>query len=333
MNSELSREQRMQMSHRIKAEALRLGFFSCGIAPAEPVDEEAARQLQAWLAAHGNADMDYMARNTDKRLNPALLMPGAKSLVCLAMSYAPEEEMPAEGYQIAAYAYGKDYHEIMKERLRKLAAELGWLELRNGEEPSTEGVHYRAFVDTAPLLERYWAERSGLGWTGRNHQLIIPHAGSMFFLGELLVDQTLAYDERARNRCGNCHRCIDACPTGAIALSPSGATLPLRSTLCLSYQTIENRGQLSPLAKEKMGNVIYGCDRCQRACPWNRFATPTREPSFRPSPALLQMTKAQWETLSEDDYRRLFKGSAVKRAKYEGLKRNIEAAKGTPPQP
>lgn len=301
------------LKDKIKAEAQRLGFFACGFAKAAPVDEETARMVRGWLRKGHQAGMDYMARHTEKRLNPLLLMPGVKTIVCLAMNYTPRRAMKAGEYELAAYALGKDYHDIMKQRLHELAASF--------LEPDDE---YRAFVDTAPVLERYWAEQAGIGWTGRHHQLIIPHAGSMFFLGELFLTIELPPDAPMQNRCGTCQRCLQACPTQAIY--PQGEKTGFDANRCLSYQLIENRGELSAEVKQKMGNNIYGCDLCQRACPWNKFAKPNQTPEFQPAEALMNMTRKDWEHLTIEDYRTLFKGSAVKRAKYEGLMRNIRAA-------
>lgn len=325
----------------IKVEAERLGFFACGIARAEPVDAETAAAVRGWISKGSQATMDYMANYTEKRLNPCLLVPGTKSIVSLAMNYAPAQTMPETEYQLAAYAYGQDYHDVMKAKLRQLAAliankfegesdsEVGENDGDNtaittpktnetSEEPTGE---IRVFVDTAPVLERYWAQRAGLGWIGKNHQLIIPRAGSMFFLGEIFLPYEFdSYDSPMPSRCGNCRRCIEACPTCAIT-----DEWGFDSEKCLSYQLIENRGELSEQAKQSMGTTIYGCDRCQTACPWNKFATPNTTPEFQPKSELLAMTKADWHNLTIDEYRALFKGSAVKRVKFEGLKRNISA--------
>ena len=329
------------LSDTIKAGARSLGFFACGIAQAAPVDAAIAADYTAWLAQSGNADMAYLANNTDKRMDPRLLMPGVRSIVSVALSYVPARHIPYGELQLAAYAYGLDYHDVMKAKLRRLASLVEeWLgESRkqgeamanshdgspnNAAPQASDGQNqrFRCFCDTAPVLERYWAVQAGIGWIGRNRQLIIPHAGSMFFLGELFLDVDLEYDKPMPSRCGNCRACLDACPTGALREGRSN----FDAFACLSYQTIENRGPLSATAAQSMGDTIYGCDRCQQACPWNRFATPTTEPSLCPKDELLSMTRADWQNLSVDDYRRLFKGSAVKRAKYEGLMRNINAA-------
>ena len=325
----------------IKVEAERLGFFACGIARAEPVDAETAAAVRGWISKGSQATMDYMANYTEKRLNPCLLVPGTKSIVSLAMNYAPAQTMPETEYQLAAYAYGQDYHDVMKAKLRQLAtliankfegendSEVGENDgnstaittpktNKTSEEPAGE---IRVFVDTAPVLERYWAQRAGLGWIGKNHQLIIPRAGSMFFLGEIFLPYEFdSYDSPMPSRCGNCRRCIEACPTCAIT-----DEWGFDSEKCLSYQLIENRGELSEQAKQSMGTTIYGCDRCQTACPWNKFATPNTTPEFQPKSELLAMTKADWHNLTIDEYRALFKGSAVKRVKFDGLKRNISA--------
>ncbi|PDP60535.1 tRNA epoxyqueuosine(34) reductase QueG [Prevotella intermedia] len=325
----------------IKVEAERLGFFACGIARAEPVDAETAAAVRGWISKGSQATMDYMANYTEKRLNPCLLVPGTKSIVSLAMNYAPAQTMPETEYQLAAYAYGQDYHDVMKAKLRQLAALIankfeGESDSEVGEndgdntaittpktnETSEEPVgEIRVFVDTAPVLERYWAQRAGLGWIGKNHQLIIPRAGSMFFLGEIFLPYEFdSYDSPMPSRCGNCRRCIEACPTCAIT-----DEWGFDSEKCLSYQLIENRGELSEQAKQSMGTTIYGCDRCQTACPWNKFAIPNTTPEFQPKSELLAMTKADWHNLTIDEYRALFKGSAVKRVKFDGLKRNISA--------
>ncbi|MBM6992196.1 MAG: tRNA epoxyqueuosine(34) reductase QueG [Prevotella sp.] len=300
-----------RLSNDIKAEAKRLGFFACGIAKADRVSDEEEIRLRTWLQQGMNADMDWMNNYLDKRLDPRLLMDGLQSIVSVAMSYVPAKRPPKEEPQLAAYALGQDYHDVVKQRLRELALFV------YGPE-NIDQARFRVFVDSGPVLERYWAEQAGLGWIGKNRQLIIPHAGSMFFLGELFLDIPLDYDTPMPSRCGRCTRCIDHCPTHALSLEG-----PFDSHRCISYQTIENRHELSEEAKKAMGNVIYGCDICQQVCPWNRFATPNHIPEFQPKEELLNMTRERWKHLSIEDYRRLFKGSAVKRVKYEGLMRNI----------
>lgn len=306
-------------SEDIKREAQALGFSACGIARAERIDAEAEKGLRQWLADGMNADMDYMANYFDKRVDPRLLMPGLKSIVSVAMNYAPGHKLPDGQPQMAAYALGQDYHDVMRQMLLKLAAKVYPDEVKFNGKKALPSARYRVFVDSGPVLERYWAVKAGLGWIGKNHQLIIPHAGSMFCLGELFLDIPLRYDIPLPSRCGQCHRCLDACPTHAIAEG-----CEFNASRCLSYQTIENRGQLSDEARSSMGDCFYGCDRCQTACPWNRFATPTRIPELQPKEELLSMTRQKWEELTVEQYRQLFKGSAVKRAKYEGLMRNIK---------
>lgn len=322
MNSRLSTEQ--SPTDKIKAEARRLGFFACGVAEAAPVDGVVADRFVSWLRAGCHGGMEYMARHAAMRLDPRLLMQDVRSIVCVAMAYAPVRRLSETGYAMAAYAYGRDYHDVMKARLRLLAEAIG--RVVEQSDAAAEGfgdrqpVATRVFCDTAPVLERYWAEKAGLGWTGRNRQLVIPGAGSMFFLGEVFVNRPLDYDSPVKARCGTCSACIAACPTGALAHARG-----LDARRCLSYLTIESREPVPPELTSAMGNCIYGCDRCLEACPWNRFSPVATEPSLQPSPELMAMRKADWHCLTIEEYRRLFKGSAVKRAKYEGLMRNIRA--------
>lgn len=302
-------------SDKIKAEALRLGFSACGLAPAEAVNETNVSAVRQWLIDGCQGEMAYMQNHEEKRLDPRLLVEGARTVISVALNYYPETKIPEDEYQIAWYAYGKDYHDVMKEKLKALLTFI-----QENSSILDSSVSGRAFCDTAPVLERYWAWRGGLGWIGKNTQLIIPHSGSCFFLGELIVDAPAdQYDSPQENRCGSCTRCLNACPTKALE-----APFRLNSAKCLSYLTIEYRGELSPDIGQKMGEKIYGCDECQRACPWNRFATPTQVVEFLPSYSLLSMRKEDWHKLTEEQYRALFKGSAVKRAKYYGLVRNIQ---------
>lgn len=344
--SSISIMKKLLSSERIKAEALRLGFSACGLAPAEAVDETVASAFRQWLADGCQAEMAYMQNYEDKRLDPRLLVEGARTVISVALNYYPATKIPEGEYQIAWYAYGKDYHDVMKAKLKEL---FGFIEKEVSFSEGTDSVastddnnthtciesnaprtldspsplQGRLFCDTAPILERYWAWRSGLGWIGKNTQLIIPHTGSCFFLGEVILDREADnYDSPQRNQCGSCTRCLDVCPTKALE-----APFRLNSERCLSYLTIEYRGDLKPEMGKKMGNKIYGCDECLKVCPWNRFATPCRTVEFQPSASLLSMRKDDWHSLSENQYKDLFKGSAVKRAKYLGLIRNIQAAK------
>lgn len=298
-------------SDTVKAEALRLGFSACGLAPAAPLSSARSAEFRRWLDEGRHGEMDYLARHAGLRQDPRRLVEGARTVVSVALNYYPACQWPAGSYRLARYACGRDYHDVMKAKLRQLMSRLG-LE---------EGTDGRVFCDTAPVDERYWAVRCGLGWTGRNGQLILPGAGSYFFLGELvLLRPADCYDHPVPERCGSCRRCVDACP--ARALSGDG-TMDARR--CLSYLTIERRGPLPPGTGRQMGHCIYGCDRCAEVCPWNRFARPAAEEAFRPRGELLAMTPGAWKGLTEEDYRVLFRGSAVKRAKYEGLMRNIRA--------
>lgn len=304
----------------VKQEAQALGFNAAGLAPAEAVEPWRQAQWQAWLGDRRQGEMDYLERNLEKRLNPTLLVDGAKTIVSVALGYFPAVSLSPEGYTMARYAYGQDYHDVVRHRLEELMQRLGL-------EPHKDG---RAFCDTAPIDERYWAWRCGLGWMGRHTQLIIPPqhgrkecgGGTYFFLGELVLKHRADhYDQPIDSHCGTCQRCLEACPTDA--LSDRG----LDARKCLSYLTIEHRGPLDESLAAHVTPCIYGCDRCAEACPWNKFAKPTTVTEFSPSKALMDMTKADWHSLSVEQYQHLFKGSAVKRAKFEGLKRNIEAAK------
>lgn len=301
----------------IKERASELGFTACGIAPAEPVDECHAASFRAWLDNGEQASMHYMENHLDKRLDPRLLLPGAQSVIAVALNYFPSKRLDAAQLQFAYYAYGRDYHDVMRERLTQLAAVL------HGEEsPDVHQSTAKICCDTVPMLDRYWAWRTGLGWIGKNTNLIIPRAGSFFFLGEIITTFAFdLYDTPQADHCGTCDRCMKACPTQAL-----NRPYTLDSRRCLSFLTIENRGPIPAEQAEALGNSIYGCDRCQLACPHNRFAQPTQEAEFAPSDAFLSMQPDDWKALSVEDYRSLFRGSAVKRAKYEGLLRNIRLA-------
>lgn len=297
----------------LKAEALRLGFSAFGVARAEAVGARDADALRRWLAGGCHGGMDYMARHEALRLDPRGLLPGAQSVVVVAMNYLPARRMPSGRPQLALYAYGRDYHDILRERLYRLAAALP------PTSDASPGV--RVCVDTAPLLERYWAAEAGLGWIGRNTCLILPGQGSFFFLGVLLTTcLSDRYDAPIAPRCGHCRKCVAACPTQAL-----GGDCTLDARRCLSYLSIEHRGPIPPELGRRLRPYIYGCDRCQLVCPHNAQAQPTAEPAFAASEALLDMDGPQWSSLTPERYRTLFAGSAVKRAKYEGLMRNIAA--------
>ena len=296
----------------IRQEATRLGFGFVGIARAEQMDEEAKR-LEAWLNANLHGKMSYMTNHFDKRIDPRKLVDGAKSVISLAYNYFTEAAQTDENApKISKYAYGTDYHFVVKDKLKEL---LEFIYQNIG------AVNGRAFVDSAPVLERDWARRSGLGWVGKNTMLIHPKAGSYFFLAELILDLELTTDTPMKDYCGTCRKCIDACPTEAIA--PDGYFMD--GSKCISYLTIELREEkLPPQYKDKMDGWMFGCDICQQVCPWNRFAKPHNEPQFTPNPQLLNMTKEEWIDISEDVFKEIFKKSPVKRTKYEGLKRNID---------
>ena len=315
-------------SSLIKAEAVRLGFDACGLARVTPVDTSTADAFNRWIAEGHHGDMDYMNRYGDARFHPESVLPGCRTIVSLALSYRPQTTIPVDQPQIAYYAYGRDYHDVMKQKIRELAVALG-LNAASTQSSSPDvvaGGSFRVAVDTAPILERYWAVKAGLGWIGRNHNLIIPHKGSFVVLGELLLTAEVdIYDSPITNHCGSCHRCIDACPT--CALTDEG----IDARCCLSYLTIEHRGPFSPEQADLVRNqpaprYIYGCDRCQLACPHNHLSENSRDPGIPINTSLLSMTAADWKALTREQYQQLFRGSAVKRAKYEGLMRNIQTA-------
>ena len=296
----------------IKAEARRLGFSSCGIAKAGFLEEEAPR-LERWLYQKRHGTMRYMENHFDKRLDPRRLVDGAQSVVSLLLNYHPKRELPTAKYKIAAYAYGEDYHFVIK---RKLKALLRFIRDEIG------AVHGRAFVDSAPVLDKAWAVRSGLGWIGKNSNLISKQVGSFFFIAEVILDLELAYDQPVTDHCGSCTRCLDACPTEAI-IQP----YVVDGSKCISYFTIERKEALPEAMKGKWENWIFGCDICQSVCPWNRFSTPTEEAALQPSEALSAMRDSDWEELTEATFQAVFKGSALKRPGFSGLKRNIRYLK------
>ena len=288
-----------------------MGFLLCHIAKAEFMTEE-ARRLDEWLSQDYHGDMSYMANHFDKRVDPRLLVPGAKSVISLAYNYYSNvRQIDPEAPQISMYAYGKDYHKVVKKKLQQM---LEWMKTSFGN------INGRVFVDSAPVLERDWARRSGLGWMGKNTMIIHPKKGSWFFLADIITDLEMVYDQQLSDYCGTCTRCIDACPTEAI--HEDGYLMD--GSKCISYLTIELKKKLPLEYKDKMENWMFGCDICQQVCPWNRFAESHSEPAFLPKEKLISMSKEEWHDLSEPLFDELFEGSAVKRTKYEGLKRNIK---------
>jgi epoxyqueuosine reductase len=299
----------------LRQHAHELGFAFVGIAKAERLDEE-AQLLEEWLNRGYHGKMKWMENHFEKRVDPTKLVEGAKAVVTLLYNYFPEQELQdADAPKLARYAYGKDYHHILKGKLREL---LGRLQEGIGE------IDGRCFVDSAPVLERQWAARAGNGWLGKNTLLIHPKAGSYYFIATLILDVELQTDDPMRDYCGTCRRCIDACPTDAIA--PEGYILD--ASKCISYLTIELRDAIPDEFAGKMENWMFGCDICQEVCPWNRFSTPHDEPAFEPHPDLLEMKREDWEELTKDVFQEVFRKSAVKRTKFEGLKRNIEFLEG-----
>lgn len=293
----------------IKKEAENLGFMFCGVSKAEFLAEEASK-LEQWLSKGMHGSMQYMENHFDKRLDPTLLVPGAKSVVSLVYNYYPKKDLANEqGYKLAKYAYGQDYHFVVKDKLKSL---LDVIHNQIGE------VGGRAFVDSAPVMERQWAQRAGVGWIGKNSLLLNKKSGSFFFLAELILDLELEPDGPVKDFCGTCTACIDACPTDAIP-----EPYVVDASKCISYFTIELKEQIPNDFKGKFENWVFGCDICQDVCPWNRFSKPHNEPAFEPHEKLEGMTKADWEEITEDVFREVFRKSAVKRTKYEGLKRNI----------
>lgn len=296
----------------IKTEATRLGFDACGIAKAVALDDD-ARRLESWLHKGFGAGMLWMEKHFDLRIDPRKLVPGAKSVITLLLNYYPEEQQQPEAPRIAKYAWGMDYHDVIRARLNEL---LAFIKVNIGE------VEGRGFVDSAPVLERSWAVRSGLGWVGKNGNLLNKKTGSFFFIATLITDLDLDADPPfSTDHCGSCTRCLDACPTGAI-VSPS----VIDANRCISYLTIELKDAMIPQEYQpKMNDWMFGCDICQDVCPWNRFSRPTTEPAFAPIPEILDLSRQEWEALSEEAFRKIFKGSPLKRPKWKGIQRNLAA--------
>lgn len=294
----------------VKAEAKRLGFDFCGISKAGFLEEEAPR-LESWLKNKMQGEMSYMANHFDMRLDPAKLVPGAKSVVSLLLNYYTDKKQnDPEAPVISKYAYGEDYHFVIKRKLKELLAAL--------QEKIGNEIGGRVFVDSAPVMDKVWAQKSGLGWIGKHSNLLNREMGSFFFIAELILDIELEADSAIGDFCGACTRCIDACPTDAIV-----APYVVDGSKCISYFTIELKEAIPESEKGKFENRMFGCDICQDVCPWNRFSKPHREPAFNPNEKILAMSKSEWIELTEDIFQELFKRSAVKRTKFEGLKRTI----------
>jgi epoxyqueuosine reductase len=293
----------------IKATAYQLGFSFCGISKAEFLEEEAPL-LEAWLRKGYQGKMSYLENYFDKRLDPTLLVPGAKSVVSLLYNYYPASDLSEnEQYKVAKYAYGEDYHFVIREKLRVFIDDI---------QRGIGQVQGRAFVDSAPVMERAWAKKSGVGWIGKNSLVLNREAGSFFFLAELILDLELESDGPMKDYCGTCTACMDACPTDAIP-----EPYLVDGSKCISYFTIELKEEIPSDVKGKFENWIFGCDICQDVCPWNKFSKPHQEPRFNPSKALQNMHAGDWKDLTEDVFQKVFKDSPLKRAKFEGLKRNI----------
>lgn len=298
---------------QIKAEAKRLGFLSCGISKAGFLEKEAPR-LENWLNKNMHGQMSYMQNHFDKRLDPTKLVEDSKSVISLLLNYYPSEvQKDPKAPKLSKYAYGQDYHFVIKEKLKELTH---FIQQEIGD------VSGRAFVDSAPVLDKAWAAKSGLGWIGKHSNLLTQQVGSFYFIAELIIDLDLEYDSIVTDHCGTCTACIDACPTQAIT-----EPYVVDGSKCISYFTIELKEQLPTIMKGKFDHWMFGCDVCQDVCPWNKFSKPHSEPLFNPHPDLLDMTKKDWEEITEEVFKNLFKKSAVKRTKFSGLKRNIDFLK------
>ncbi len=299
-------------SEQIKSEAKRLGFMSCGISKAEFLEAEAPR-LEKWLQQNMHGEMSYMENHFDKRLDPTKLVDGSKSVISLLLNYYPSEFQRDDSYKISKYAYGTDYHFVIKEKLKQL---LQFIQQEIGE------VEGRAFVDSAPVLDKAWAAKSGLGWIGKHSNLLTKQVGSFYFIAELIVDLELEYDLPVTDHCGSCTACIDACPTQAIV-----EPYKVDGSKCISYFTIELKNELPTSYKNQFDDWMFGCDVCQDVCPWNKFSKSHNEPLFDPNPQVLNNSRKDWEELTKETFNEIFKKSAVKRTKFEGLKRNIDFLK------
>lgn len=301
----------LEQADMIRAEAYRLGFSACGFAQADAVPRALAEGYDRWLSEAYHGEMSYLERNTDLRRDPRLLVEGTRTVLVVAMNYYPGERIDAHRPQFAYYAYGRDYHKVVKRRLEQL--------LRFIQEQIDPKITGRAFADSAPIMERYWAVQAGLGWLGKNGLLILPRAGSFFVLGELLLSLELPPSEPIRSLCGNCSRCLSACPTGAL-IAPG----VMDARRCISYLTIEQRGQLPEELRAKIGRRVYGCDACQTCCPWNRFAIPTTVEDFELREVLRTLTADKLEAMTAEEFDHLFAGSPIRRAGLEGLQRSLQ---------
>ncbi len=301
---------KIEYTRLIKDKAKELGFFYTGISKADFLEEE-AKKLEDWLKKRHHGQMAYMENHFDKRLDPRLLVDGAKSVISLLLNYFPKDYIGQnnDSLKISKYAYGEDYHFVIKKKLKKL---LEFINIEIGD------VGGRVFVDSAPVMDKAWAKRGGLGWMGKNTNIINPKSGSYFFIAELILDIDLEEDGPIKDYCGSCTKCIDACPTEALS------SYKLDASKCISYLTIELKSQIPSEFKGKMDNWIFGCDICQDVCPWNRFSKPHNQEEFDPHTKLVKMSKADWKDISEEVFHEVFRKSAVKRTKYDGLKRNIK---------
>lgn len=303
--------QNLRNTQLIKQKAIDLGFDACGISKAEFLEDEAPR-LEKWLNLNMHGQMAYMANHFDKRLDPRKLVDGAKSVISVLLNYYPEEKLPEskEDIKISKYAYGTDYHYVLKDKLKDL---MEFISEEIGE------VNGRIFVDSAPVMDKVWAKKSGIGWIGKHTNLINRSIGSFFFIGEIICDLDLEPDASIKDYCGTCTRCIDACPTDAIV-----EPYVVDGSKCISYFTIELKDAIPDEVKGKFENWAFGCDICQDVCPWNSFAKPHKTPQFDPHPQLKEFTNNDWQEITEEVFREIFRRSAVKRTKHEGLKRNIK---------
>jgi epoxyqueuosine reductase len=302
-----------QHTRFLKDLAARQGFSYCGIAKAVPLDED-ARRLEKWLKQGMHGGMQYMEHHFDLRIDPSKLVPGARSVITLLKNYYPVQTIDHD-HKISKYAYGRDYHTVIKSQLKEMMAEM---KLKLGDFTG------RGFVDSAPVLERSWAQKSGLGWVGRNGNLITKGAGSFFFIATVITDLEFSYDDPfAADFCGSCNRCVEACPTSAILPDKT-----INGSQCISYFTIELKEEIIPQEmKGKFGNWMFGCDICQDVCPWNRFSKPHKEEAFQPLPELLNLTDLEWESLSEEAFKKIFRHSPISRSKLKGIQRNIKFLK------